>query len=108
MLGLFIVALFFLGITSLNLYVIIFSFIIYGVGFGIRIVIMSALAGDSVPPEDVGLAMALLFAATDTGSAVGSIIAGVASTFLPIPVIFQISAGMLLVVIPILSIIREK
>lgn len=90
-----------------NLYVIFLGFIIYGIGFGFRVVNMSALAGDSVPSEDIGLAMALLIATTDAGSSLGSIFAGFVSDY-PTPFVFQISSLMLLAVIPILSVVKEK
>jgi MFS family permease len=102
---LMVIALFCLSTPSLP--IIILGFIIYGVGFGFRIVTMSALAGDSVPTEDVGLAMASMFASTDAGSALGSFFAGAVSMFMPTPVIFQICAILLLIATPILLIVRE-
>jgi MFS family permease len=107
MFGLFLMVAALFCLSTPSPLIIIFGCIIYGVGFGFRIVTMSALAGDSVPPEDVGLAMALLFATTDAGSALGSIFAGAASMFLPIPLIFQICAVLLLIATPILLIVRE-
>lgn len=107
MFGLFLMVIALLCLSTPSLPIIIVGCIIYGVGFGFRIVTMSALAGDSVPSEDVGLAMASLFATTDAGSALGSFFAGAASMVLPTPLIFQICALLLLMVIPILLIVRE-
>jgi MFS family permease len=98
----------FICISAFNFTLIIFGFAIYGIAFGIRTVTMSALAGDSVPPEDIGLTMALLFATTDAGSSLGSIFAGAASISLPSPLIFQIAAVILGVTTPILLFVQEK
>ncbi|UCH38064.1 MAG: MFS transporter [Candidatus Bathyarchaeota archaeon] len=97
----------FICISIRNFAFIIFGFIIYGIAFGIRTVTMSALAGDSVPPEDIGLTMAFLFATTDAGSSLGSIFAGATSIVLPSSTIFQIAAFILCVTIPILWFVQE-
>lgn len=98
----------FICISVLNFAVIVFGFVIYGIAFGIRTVTMSALAGDSVPPEDIGLTMAFLFATTDAGSSIGSIFAGAASIVLPSASIFQIAALILCVTTPILWFVKEN
>jgi MFS family permease len=108
MLGLSLMVVALMCLSTPNFVIIVFGFIIYGIAFGIRIVTMSALAGDSVPSGDVGLAMALLFTTTDTGLAFGSAFAGAVSMILPTPQIFQISALILLVVTPFLSIVKEQ
>lgn len=107
MLGLSLMVAAILCISTSNFYTIIFGFIVYGVGFGFRVVNMTALAGDSVPNEDVGLAMAILIATTDAGSSLGALFAGFLSEF-PTPFVLQIAALMLLAVIPILSLVKEK
>jgi MFS family permease len=98
----------FICISVLNFAVIVFGFVIYGIAFGIRTVTMSALAGDSVPPEDIGLTMAFLFATTDAGSSLGSIFAGAASIVFPSSSIFQIAAVILCVTTPILWFVKEN
>lgn len=85
------------------------AMLIYGAAWGMRVAPSHAFIRDNVPQEDAGVAMALLQTTFDAGKALGSIIAGIAATLLPIPLVFKLTA--LLLLPPILAItlgVKEK
>ncbi len=75
--------------------VILIAVLIYGLGWGMRIVPDTTILTESVESRDRGLALAILMSMFALGRSVGSLVAGVAYTLFPMYIIFQMSAGIL-------------
>ena len=82
---------------------------IYGLAWGMRIVPDTTILTDNVEYRDRGLALAMLMSMFAMGNSMGSFVAGVAYTLLPMATIFQMVAGILFLGVIVLFItIREK
>ena len=89
--------------------VILIAMAIYGLAWGMRIVPDTAILTASVEPRDRGLALAILMSMFGVGRSVGSFVAGVTYTVLPMSTILQMAAGILFSGVVILAAtIREE
>ena len=95
--------------VTTNYTIILVAMAIYGLAWGMRIVPDTTILTDNVEYRDRGLALAILMSMFAMGSSMGSFMAGVAYTLLPMATIFQMIAGILFVgVIVLFTTIREK
>jgi MFS family permease len=82
---------------------------LYGFGWGARATTFFASISENILPEDSGMAMGLASMTMSAGSAIGSIYAGVISTFLSIPSILKISALLVTIgILPVLVFVKEQ
>ena len=95
--------------VTTNYTVILVAMAIYGLAWGMRIVPDTTILTDNVEYRDRGLALAMLMSMFAMGNSMGSFVAGVAYTLLPMATIFQMVAGILFLgVIVLFTTIREK
>jgi len=69
---------------------------IYGIGWGMRVAPDAALVSESVPSKDRPMALAMLMTMFDLGSALGSLLVGLAASLITIPNVFLLCAPILL------------
>lgn len=95
--------------VTTNYTIIIVAMAIYGLAWGMRIVPDTTILTDNVEYRDRGLALAILMSMFAMGSSMGSLVAGVAYTLLPMATIFQMIAGILFLgVIVLFTTIKDK
>jgi len=110
LLSFFLVAIAFLifSVTK-NFYIIFIAMVLYGLAWGIRIVPDTAIITESVDLKDRELAFAFMMTMFALGRSIGSFVAGVTYTILPMSIILQIGAGVLFsAVVVLVATIREK
>lgn len=82
---------------------------LYGFGWGARATTFFASVSENISPEDSGMAMGIASMMMSAGSAIGSIYAGVMSTYLSIPSILKISALLVTIgILPVLLFVKES
>lgn len=95
---------FFLIPETQNFLLLAFLMALYGLGHGARVAPSAALISESLNSEDRGLAFSIYMTMIDVGTVFGSLLAGFATSILPIPHIFRISALIILLGILVFSV----
>lgn len=89
--------------------IILVAMALFGLAWGMRIILDTAILTTSVESGDRGLALSILMSMFAVGNSVGSFVAGVTYTLLPMALIFQISSAILVSGVIILAVtIKEE
>ena len=91
-----------------NFYIILIAMALYGLAWGIRIVPDTAILTESTDLKDRELAFAFMMTMFAMGRSIGSFVAGVTYTVLPMSIILQMAAGVLFSAVVVLSVAIKK
>ena len=84
------------------------AFAVYGFSWGIRAVSEWAFLTDLVEPEVKTLSISYLSSVFSLGSTLGSIIAGVLTTFIPYTCIFLLATALMVPPIPVITVMKKS